>query len=1182
MSNPSRATPDELRAQVDEAYFRRGLGYFRQGRVLRCEEQTDPHGVLILHGEVKGSGREYYQQYIAVTDRGAGVRVSGTCSCPVGFNCKHVVAVYLAWLHRSGIDTGLDPGFDGLGVIPGTGASPGAIAAPGPTTGAAPAASIGTRIAESWLARVAAAGAQPDTGSDDRLLYILRPWPERITVELRLVRPLRSGTGLSKGRVIGLANLVQDARRGDYLRPGDAEIIDLLHTLTGRGWPLMPDLSGSIGHLALTRMLETGRCYWEQHNDGPLQPGPARQLLIHWREHADAAIALELATEPPATLILTEPPMYADAAAQAVGPLLTSGLTAAQLSELQHAPRLRRPQAQAVSRLLLREFPSLPLPTPTDVALTEITDCTPVPCLTLTSEPQVGKPLGAARNKAPRTNTPRGSRGRAAVPAPSRRLHLLLLEFDYAGQRLPPAPTAARAVLEDGERLLRIHRDQASEQAACERLRAAGLVPAPHAGRTDPGARAASAGPGPAPGDTDPDRTSADSAPGSMARLVPAGSDLIEQASRWSDLLRNLLPQLAADGWRIDTAPAFRLRFDEADLAASIEEDLETEGNDWFGLRFDLQLDGQRLPLLPIIAPLLERGLDQDLPPVVSVPVALTGSDDGGPERFVDLPAERLRPFLETLRELFDQLPRGRDGQLRLSRFDAPALDDLAARGIALQGGERLRDLAQRLRALERLPAVAAPDDLRVTLRPYQQRGLDWLQFLRGFDLAGVLADDMGLGKTVQTLAHLLVEYEAGRLTEPALVIAPTSLVGNWRREAARCAPALSVLVLHGSDRQQHFARIPHHALVLTTYPLLPRDQDALRAARFSFLILDEAQTIKNPLSQAAQIVRQLRARHRLCLTGTPMENHLGELWALFDFLLPGFLGDANRFKRHWRTPIEQQGDRERHARLARRVAPFLLRRRKQDVLTELPPKTEIIRSTALGERQGALYEGIRLSMEQRVRATIAAQGLARSSISILDALLKLRQVCCDPRLLDLPKARQVKESAKLDLLLDLLPEQLEEGRRILLFSQFTSMLRLIEPELDARGITYSKLTGRTRKREEAIQRFRGGEVDLFLISLKAGGLGLNLTEADTVILYDPWWNPAVEAQAADRAHRIGQDKQVFVYKLLTEQTVEERILALQEKKRALADGIYRAGSGASGPAFTAADIDELFAPIAD
>ena len=457
---------------------------------------------------------------------------------------------------------------------------------------------------------------------------------------------------------------------------------------------------------------------------------------------------------------------------------------------------------------------------------------------------------------------------------------------------------------------------------------------------------------------------------------------------------------------------------------------------------------------------------------------------------------------------------------------------------------------------------VPPPAGLTVELRPYQRRGLDWLQFLRAYDLAGILADDMGLGKTIQTLAHLLVEQEAGRLDRPALVVAPTSLMGNWRREAARFAPSLRTLVLHGSDRHEHFESIPDHDLVLTTYPLLPRDHARLQDLSFHSLILDEAQTVKNPKSQAAGIVRAIKADHRLCLTGTPMENHLGELWAQFDFLMPGFLGDATNFKRHWRTPIEQHKDWDRHQRLARRIAPFMLRRRKQDVATELPPKTEIIKSVTLGEAQATLYEGIRLSMEKRVRDAIASQGLARSQITILDALLKLRQTCCDPRLLNIPAAARVHASAKLELLMDLVPEQLEEGRKILLFSQFTSMLALIEVELFKRGIPFAKLTGQTRKREEAIEVFRSGAADLFLISLKAGGVGLNLTEADTVILYDPWWNPAVEMQAADRAHRIGQDKPVFVYKLVTEQTVEERILALQDKKRALAEGVYGEGGG--------------------
>ena len=489
--------------------------------------------------------------------------------------------------------------------------------------------------------------------------------------------------------------------------------------------------------------------------------------------------------------------------------------------------------------------------------------------------------------------------------------------------------------------------------------------------------------------------------------------------------------------------------------------------------------------------------------------------------------------------------------------------------------------MGQKLKYFKGIQNVSLPKGLQAELRNYQQHGLNWLQFIREFKFAGMLADDMGLGKTVQTLSHLLLEKESGRMNSPCLIIAPTSLMGNWRREAERFTPDLQILTLQGPERRRHFETLNEYDLILTTYPLLPRDEQALLKPHYYYLVLDEAQIIKNPKAKAARIARKIKADHRLCLTGTPMENHLGELWAQFDFLMPGFLGDSQRFKKIYRTPIETYGDTQQRARLARRVAPFLLRRTKLEVEKELPPKTEIIRSVPLYEKQAALYESIRISMEKKVQDTIAQKGLSRSHITILDALLKLRQTCCDPRTLSLKHAQKIKESAKLDLLMEMLPEQLEEGRRILVFSQFTRMIALIEDELKARKIKYAKLTGQTRKREEAIECFKSGEADVFLISLKAGGVGLNLTEADTVIIYDPWWNPAAESQAADRAHRIGQDKPVFVYKLLTENTVEEKILALQEKKRALAEGVYRDGNKGQSYNLSADDLTALFEPLA-
>jgi SNF2 family DNA or RNA helicase len=573
--------------------------------------------------------------------------------------------------------------------------------------------------------------------------------------------------------------------------------------------------------------------------------------------------------------------------------------------------------------------------------------------------------------------------------------------------------------------------------------------------------------------------------------------------------------------------------------------------------------------------PVLENYDPEDLPERLSIPL--------GNHRYLSVPGEVLKPILTILIELFDASTLTQSGTLELSRFNVASLADFEEHSYGLfsfTGGKALRELAQKIKNFSGIENAALPANLNAELRPYQQHGLNWLQFLREYQFAGILADDMGLGKTIQTLTHLLLEKQQGRMTAPCLIIAPTSLMSNWRRETERFTPDLRVLILQGQDRKQHFDKINDYDLVLTTYPLLPRDEEQLLERSYYYVILDEAQTIKNPLGKAAQIVRQIKANHRLCLTGTPMENHLGELWAQFDFLMPGFLKDSTTFKRLYRTPIEIHGDHRQRQKLSRRIAPFMLRRTKQQVATELPAKTEIIRSVPLYPKQAALYESIRLTMEQKVRQAIAQKGLARSHITILDALLKLRQTCCDPRTLSLSAAQKITESAKLDLLMEMLPEQLEEGRRILLFSQFTRMIALIEDELNKRNIGYAKLTGQTKKRDEAIDLFKSGAVDVFLISLKAGGVGLNLTEADTVIIYDPWWNPAAEDQAADRAHRIGQDKPVFIYKLITENTVEEKIIALQEKKRALAEGIYKEGSEEASLKFTSDDLTALFEPF--
>jgi superfamily II DNA or RNA helicase len=650
----------------------------------------------------------------------------------------------------------------------------------------------------------------------------------------------------------------------------------------------------------------------------------------------------------------------------------------------------------------------------------------------------------------------------------------------------------------------------------------------------------------------------------------------LESPASWPEFMTEHLPALRDAGWEVDMPTDFRHLVVDVD---AWEADIEEDAGGWFNLDMGIVVDGLRLPLAPLLYALFRddvRWLDaahlKKLPD--QAPVILT-TPQGVRLRVT---ADRIKPLALILIDLFDGAPG--QGPLRLSRLDAPRLARLAEmQRWRFAGVEAVTRLAHELQHGAGIQPAAAPTGFALTLRPYQLEGLAWLQYLREHGLAGILADDMGLGKTAQTLAHLLLEKESGRLDRPCLVVLPTSLIFNWKREAERFAPDLRVLSLHGKDRAEHYAAIPEHDVVLTTYPLLWRDETVLTAQAYHLLILDEAQTVKNAASKSAQAVRRLNARHRLCLTGTPLENHLGELWTQFDFLLPGFLGEARGFTRTWRTPIEKHGNSLRRDLLAARVRPFILRRRKEDVAKELPAKTLIVRTVELQGGQRDLYETVRSAMDVKVREAIADKGFARSHIVILDALLKLRQVCCDPRLVKLEGAKKVKERAKLDQLMDMLPELVDEGRRVLVFSQFTSMLALIEHELTARKLDYVILTGETQDREGVIRRFQDEVVPIFLISLKAGGVGLNLTAADTVIHYDPWWNPAVENQATDRAHRIGQTKKVFVYKLVVAGSIEEKILALQEKKAELAAGVLSEDAGALSK-FGEADIRALLAPL--
>ncbi len=978
-------------------------------------------------------------------------------------------------------------------------------------------ASTATDPVQQWLARLSATqrpAAPP--ASPQALLYLLAPDRDHaLRVTTVLCRRLKRG-GYGKPRPYRLGAGLHAYLRPDFFTETDANIATLLAPQMDNFYEETGILQGELGLLALERMIRSGRCHWKTPQNPPLRPGAPIPLALAWRETPRGQRLVPELPEGLALYLVHEP--------LAIDPhnhqchRLQGGPDGATLAALLDAPPLPREALPRVSEALVLDFPQLelPVPVPTEARRERLTG-PPGPVLHLCRE----------------TDGPR---------------RYVELRFRYGPLEFAPTERdGATAYRREGKVAYVVARDLQAEEAAARRLTDEDLVP-----------------------------VAAPDLPAASFTLPAELTDDRESAlTQWLDFQENTVPRLRADGWEVVVPDTLTLRVSEA---GNWQAELAGEGGDWFSLSLGVEVDGKIVNLLPVILSLLRSHRDpQSLRQALAEREHVLAPLDEG--HYLRLPSDLLAGMLDTLLELHDGEPLDEDGRLPLSRHAGAALGELLNDPrLSWRGADELRALGERLARFEGLQPVAPPAGLRATLRGYQRQGLAWLQFLRELDFNGVLADDMGLGKTIQTLAHLLAEKEAGRLDRPALVVAPTSLMGNWRREAERFTPDLRVLVLHGPERRRHFDRLAEYDLILTTYPLVVRDEAVLREQPFHYVVLDEAQAIKNPRAKTAQAVCRLDARHRLCLTGTPLENHLGELWSLFHFLMPGFLGPLERFNRLFRNPVERGGDDLRLEQLRRRVKPFLLRRTKEAVAAELPPKTEIVRSVALHGRQRELYESIRLAMDEKVRAEIRRKGLARSQIMILDALLKLRQVCCDPRLVRLARAEGVHQSAKLDLLMEILPEMVEEGRRILLFSQFTRMLGLIEAELKKRRIGYTKLTGQTRKRQEAIDRFQDGQVPVFLISLKAGGTGLNLTAADTVIHYDPWWNPAVERQATDRAHRIGQDKHVFVYKLVTEDTVEERILALQQKKQALADGMY--SGGGQGPALSAEDLMALLEPL--
>jgi len=981
-----------------------------------------------------------------------------------------------------------------------------------------------------WLGMLetAKAGRPIATGYPDsvkqRLLYILEPDGDRnVRLDFISARILKSGD-YGSAQSYDVSNILTHSQPR-FILVNDEKI--LREVANDRSLASLHGyrLKGPEGLQILKRALESGRCHWQSKDTSALKRGDRRSAEWVWQLNSVGDQHLTLRLSGDEIVVPTSPPWYVDTKQNRCGPVRI-GQPADVAEALLNIESIELGCSDSVIASVRRQ---LPAGVPAPVRLQRVDrQVKPVPLIRL-STMNISHRWGYH------------------VPG---QCHLVDLIFVYDGIQTPFSMSPKPVRIIRGSRVIDYRRDVASEREAVEILVAAGLSPMRE---------------------------------GRLAGYFPFPEHVfgLEDSDYWPEWMIHAVPDLKTQGFGVDISEGFGFRVEQA-MAwnLSLEQGDANRSSILMGqASFMVTLQGgEQIDLIDSLArwvagspELLKAKALAMLKDKAHIPLPLP---DG---RLLPVPGDMVASILRFMMDVFA------GGKTRADHLSAPqmlALEESLSQSsepVCINSSVWLQQMRQ-LVDIGNVPVCDPPETLQVELRDYQREGLSWMQFLRRTGLAGILADDMGLGKTVQALAHILKEKEEGRLDCPALVLAPTSLMHNWRREAEKFTPDLSVLVLHGAERSSDFCRLASFDLVLTTYPLLVRDFVVLEEQRWHILILDEAQYIKNPRAKVAQLARRLTAEHKLCMTGTPMENHLGELWSQFDFLLPGYLSDIRSFSKLFRKPIEIEGDRARQDALNMRLRPFLLRRSKDEVALELPPKTEIVRSVDIEGAQRELYESVRLAMQKRVRHAINSLGAARSQIVVLDALLKMRQVCCDPRLLSGLQG-EPPASAKLDMLMEMLLEMIDEGRRVLLFSQFTSMLKLIEDEVIRQGIGYVKLTGKTKDRITPIDTFQHEDVPLFLISLKAGGVGLNLTAADTVIHYDPWWNPAVEAQATDRAHRIGQEKAVFVYKLITEGTVEEKILELQERKRGLADAIYQRDA-TKRQLWSAAELDALFAPL--
>jgi superfamily II DNA or RNA helicase len=618
-------------------------------------------------------------------------------------------------------------------------------------------------------------------------------------------------------------------------------------------------------------------------------------------------------------------------------------------------------------------------------------------------------------------------------------------------------------------------------------------------------------------------------------------------------------------GWKVDMEGRVTSFLDDMDFIAPVAHIQPDEEAGWFDVSFDFEdMDGASISAADI-----QRALRKG-------------------ESFLERNGRTLLidgDAVDAMTGVFEDCAgtaTDQPGCFRVGNVYAPFVQSSldALDGVDIEADQAWRQQASKANRQANMEPVPIEPPLDGILRPYQKSGVSWIRFMEANGFGALLADEMGLGKTLQTLTWLQLERSDPEANgKPALVVCPTSLVHNWAAEAKKFTPDMKILIISGKDRHDLWDQLADTDLAITSYALLRRDQEHYDSQEFAALILDEAQHIKNRATQNAIAAKQLRARQRLVLTGTPMENSVSDLWSIMDFLIPGYMGKHDSFKHLYEQPIAR-GGREAEAaqsRLRRKLQPFLLRRLKVDVAKDLPPKIERISTCQLSPDQSAVYKELLEASRRKISSMVSKKGFNKSRMEILTLLMRLRQTCCHLDLLKLDNLKAKQPSSKMEQCFELLDEALDGGHRVLIFSQFVTMLHILRDELESRGIAYCYLDGSTKDRMAVVHRFNTDQaVPIFLISLKAGGTGLNLTGADMVIHFDPWWNPAVENQATDRAHRIGQKRTVYSVKLITEDTVEEKVLALQKKKRAIIDATVESDEQAM-KSMSWGDIESIF-----